>query len=198
MIRPLPFTWPYWAAFWLVFFWAYVPEFRIIGAAKKAAAAADSQDAGSVDVIERAMGVASLVAMALAWVRPLRAPAALEGWLFWGGTLTLIAGSLLRRHCWRQLGASFTGDVRARPDQAIVTTGAYAVLRHPSYTAGILMNAGIGLALGSWGAAGLLVAVSFAAYRYRIAVEERVLLGTIGEPYREFMRGRRRLIPFLY
>ncbi len=198
MIRPLPFAWPYWPAFWLVFFWAYLPEFRIIRAAKLAAARADSQDAGSVAVIERATGLASLVAFALAWVGPLRAPAALQGALYLGGIVTLIAGSLLRRHCWRKLGTSFTGDVRARPDQAVVTTGAYAVLRHPSYTAGILMNAGIGLALGSWGSVTLLVTASVVAYRYRMAVEERVLLATIGEPYREFMRTRRRLIPFLY
>ncbi len=197
-MRPLPFTWPYWPAFWLVFFWAYIPEFRIIRAGKKAAARPDSQDAGSVAMIERGMGVASLVAFALAWLRPLRAPAALQGALYLAGIGILIAGSLLRRHCWRQLGASFTGDVRARPDQAIVTTGAYALLRHPSYTAGILMNAGIGLALGSWGSTGLLVAASLAAYLYRMSVEERVLLATIGEPYREFMRTRRRLIPFVY
>ncbi len=197
-MRPLPFTWPYWPAFWLVFLWAYLPEFRIIRTAKKAAASADSQDAGSVAAIERGMGFASLVAFALAWVRPLRAPAALQGPLYLAGIAVLVAGSLLRRHCWRQLGASFTGDVRARPDQVIVTTGAYALLRHPSYTAGILMNAGIGLALGSWGSTGLLVAASLAAYLYRMSVEERVLLATIGEPYREFMRTRRRLIPFVY
>src|SRR5438034_7500267 len=47
---------------------------------------------------------------------------------------------LLRRHCFRLLGASFTGDVRARADQAIVTTGAYALVRHPSYSAGILRS----------------------------------------------------------
>jgi protein-S-isoprenylcysteine O-methyltransferase Ste14 len=29
-------------------------------------------------------------------------------------------------------------------------------------------------------------------------VEEKVLLGTVGEPYREFMRRRRRLVPFIY
>jgi len=96
------------------------------------------------------------------------------------------------------LGKSFTGDVRARPDQPIVTTGAYALLRHPSYTAGILMNAGIGVALGSWGSTIVLVVASLAVYGYRIAVEERALLAVVGEPYREFMRSRRRLIPFIY
>jgi protein-S-isoprenylcysteine O-methyltransferase Ste14 len=35
-------------------------------------------------------------------------------------------------------------------------------------------------------------------YSYRIAVEERAMLAAIGEPYREFMRTRKRLIPFVY
>jgi len=89
-------------------------------------------------------------------------------------------------------------DVRAAADQPIVTTGAYALVRHPSYSAGILMNAGIGVALGSWGSTAVLVLVSVAAYSYRIAVEERALLAVVGEPYREFMRTRRRLIPYIY
>jgi protein-S-isoprenylcysteine O-methyltransferase Ste14 len=60
------------------------------------------------------------------------------------------------------------------------------------------MNAGLGIALGSWGSTLVLVVASFAVYRYRMAVEERALLAVVGEPYREFMRTRRRLIPFIY
>jgi protein-S-isoprenylcysteine O-methyltransferase Ste14 len=96
------------------------------------------------------------------------------------------------------LGASFTGDVRATPGQAVVTRGAYALLRHPSYTAGTLMNTGIGIALGSWGSALLLLVVSLVVYSYRIAIEEKALLAVIGAPYRQFLRSRKRLIPFVY
>jgi protein-S-isoprenylcysteine O-methyltransferase Ste14 len=60
------------------------------------------------------------------------------------------------------------------------------------------MNAGIGLALGSWASAVLLTVVSFAVYSYRIVVEERALLAAIGEPYEQFRRTRNRLIPFVY
>jgi protein-S-isoprenylcysteine O-methyltransferase Ste14 len=118
--------------------------------------------------------------------------------LFVIGTAALIAGSLLRRHCWRLLGTSFTGDVRAEANQPIVTTGAYAIVRHPSYSAGILMNFGMGVALGSWGSTAVLVLAAFAVYRYRIAVEERALVAAVGKPYQDFMRARRRLIPYVY
>jgi protein-S-isoprenylcysteine O-methyltransferase Ste14 len=197
-MRPLPFVWPYWLVFWVVFFWAFTPESRIVRSAQKPAAQPDSPDAASVHVIVFGMGVATLAAFAIAWVPRLRLPAAWQPVVFGIGVVTLVAGSLLRRHCWRLLGASFTGDVRAEPGQRVVTTGAYAYLRHPSYTAGILMNIGLGVALGNWASMVLLAVASFVVYSYRIAVEERALVAAIGEPYREFMRTRRRLIPFVY
>lgn len=54
------------------------------------------------------------------------------------------------------------------------------------------------LSPGSWGSTALLVLASFVVYRYRIAVEERALLAIVGEPYRQYIRTRRRLIPFVY
>jgi protein-S-isoprenylcysteine O-methyltransferase Ste14 len=44
----------------------------------------------------------------------------------------------------------------------------------------------------------VLTLAAFAVYAYRIAVEERALLAVVGEPYREFIRTRKRLIPFIY
>ena len=197
-MTPLPFVWPYWPVFWAVFLWAFSPEFRIVRKAQKSATHADSPDAGSVRAIVLGGSIATVIAFPLAWVRSLRLPPALGPAAFVIGVATIVAGSVLRRHCWRLLGASFTGDVRARPDQPIVTTGAYALLRHPSYSAGILMNIGMGLALGSWASVAVLALGSFAVYSYRIAVEERTLLAVVGEPYRKFMHARRRLIPFIY
>jgi protein-S-isoprenylcysteine O-methyltransferase Ste14 len=197
-MRPLLFVWPYWPLFWAVCVWAFLPEARIIRKARKAASQSDSPDAGSVRFIVFGGSIAAALAIPLAWVPALRVPTALAAAVFLLGVATMVAGGLLRRHCWRLLGTSFTGDVRARPDQAIVTQGAYALLRHPSYSAGILMNTGFGLALGSWASTALLTLAAFAVYRYRIFVEERTLLAVVGEPYREFMRTRRRLIPFIY
>ena len=197
-MTPLPFVWPWWLLFWSVFFWAFWPEFRILRASRKPATQADSPDAGSRGVIVLAGSIAMVTAFPLASARAFRFPPALEFPVFFLGIATLIAGSLLRRHCWRLLGSSFTGDVRVRPDQRIVCEGAYRLLRHPSYSAGILMNVGIGLGLGSWGSTLLLAVISFIAYGYRIAVEERALLAVLGEPYREFLRHRKRLIPYLF
>ena len=198
-MTPLPFVFPYALAFWAVFLWAFWPEFHIVRRADKSVRERPaSSDAGSLRVIVFGMWLAMAIAFAFAWMPTLQFPRR------WGlaalivGAALLVAGSLLRRHCWRMLGASFTGEVRASTDQHIVTSGAYSLLRHPSYTAGTMMNAGLGLALGSWASALVLVAGSVAVYSYRIRVEERALLTAVGEPYREFMRSRKRLIPFVY
>jgi len=194
-VKPLPFLWPYALVFWATFLWAFVPEFGIVRRAQTTQGAADSR---SLQVITIGQGLACFAAFWLAWRPALRFAPSDPVIVFAVGIALMVAGALLRRHCWRMLGASFTGDVRARPDQAVVSSGAYRILRHPSYTAGIVLNTGVGVALGSWASAVILAVVSLAVYAYRIAVEERVLVASIGEPYREYMRGRKRLIPFVY
>lgn len=197
-MQSLAFSWPYWPVFWAVFIWAFTPEFRIVLRARTGASRVDSPDAGSLRVILIGMWIATGSAFPLSNVTAARFPNHLQLAVFFAGLLVLIAGSLLRRHCWRLLGPSFTGDIRASTNQVIVSTGAYRLLRHPSYTGGLLMNLGLGLGLGSWGSVLLLGIASFAVYGYRIHVEERVLLAVVGEPYRTFIRSRWRMIPFVW
>jgi len=194
-MKPLPFVWPYALVFWGVFVWGFMREFGIVRRATRDRTAADAK---SLQVIMFGMNIAFLGAFFLAWVPAVHFNAAYVAPAFWLGMAMIVGGGLLRRHCFRMLGESFTGDVRASSDQQVVTRGAYSILRHPSYTAGILMMGGVGIALGSWASALLMIAGSIAVYSYRIAVEERVLVAAIGAPYQEFMATRKRLIPFVY
>ncbi len=197
-MTPLPFVWPYALIFWGLFFGFYSVESKIVNRAKAAVKQEGSLDGGSLQVIMFGGGIASVVGFWLAWFMPMRFPSSMALTCFVVGTLVLVAGSLLRRHCFRMLGISFTGDVRVPEKPVVISSGAYKYLRHPSYTGGILMNLGIGLALGSWGSLLLLAVAAFAVYAYRIKVEERVLVEGLGEPYREFIRTRKRMIPFVY
>ena len=194
-MTPLPYVWPYALPYWAVFLWAFSPEFSIVQRARRTQGASDSK---SLQVILLGQSVAFFASFPLAWVSAWQFAPAHRVAAFYAGVATVLAGSLFRRHCWRMLGSSFTGDVRARADQEVVSRGAYRLLRHPSYTAGIMLNTGVGIAMGSWASAALLGVASIAVYLYRMAVEERTLLAVIGEPYREFMRTRKRLIPFVY
>src|SRR5262245_35458188 len=59
-------------------------------------------------------------------------------------------GGGLRWWCFRTLGGYFTFNVMTSPDQPVITTGPYRLLRHPSYTGFLLALLGVGLAFGNW------------------------------------------------
>jgi len=197
-MRPPAYAWPTALVFWVVFIWAFFPEFGIVRRAHKSVRRQGAAGDGSLRILLLWMQFAYLAAFLLPLVPALRFPDRWQLPVFVGGLVLVAGGSLLRRHCFRMLGDSFTGDVQARADQEVVTAGAYAFLRHPSYAAGILMNTGFALALGSWAGVLVIVPVTVMTYRYRMVVEERVLADVIGEPYEEFMRTRKRFIPYIY
>jgi protein-S-isoprenylcysteine O-methyltransferase len=196
-MRPLPFVWPYALVFWAVYVWAFLPEWKVVQGGREGAKDANSKDSGSLKVILGGMWAALIIAYPLAFVKAWAFPQRWQLPLFVVGVLLIVIGSVLRRYCWRTLGKYFTGDVKARPDQPVITSGPYRWVRHPSYTAGMIMFIGIGLALGSWFSFALLTIATIATYSYRVAVEERVLLETIGEPYGSYMKQRKRFIPYI-
>jgi protein-S-isoprenylcysteine O-methyltransferase len=196
-MRPLPFVWPYALVFWVIYLWAFLPEWKIVRGGLEGGKRAGSKDSGSMRVLLGGMWVTLVIAYPIAFVKAWSFPGNWQLPLFVGGVLMIFVGSLLRRYCWRTLGEYFTGDVRATPDQPVIRSGPYRLVRHPSYTAGMMMFIGIGLALGSWFSLALLTIAAYATYSYRVIVEERVLLDALGEPYAAYMKERKRFIPYI-
>jgi protein-S-isoprenylcysteine O-methyltransferase Ste14 len=87
--------------------------------------------------------------------------------------------------------------IRVEAGQKVVSTGPYAIVRHPMYSTALLMIFGIPVALGSWW--GLLVFVALVpALAWRLIDEERVLLRDL-EGYSDYRRRVRfRLIPLIW
>ncbi len=81
--------------------------------------------------------------------------------------------------------------------QEVISTGPYAVVRHPMYSWALLMMLGMPLALGSW--YGLLVVVAgVAGIVARLLDEEQFLAGNL-TGYSDYMRKvRYRLVPHLW
>jgi protein-S-isoprenylcysteine O-methyltransferase Ste14 len=196
-MRPLPFVWPYALVFWAAYVWSFLPEWKIVRGGVEGAKSADSKDGGSIKVLLGGMWIALMLGFGLSFVRTGSFPRGAQLPIFFIGVALMILGSMLRRWCFRTLGEYFTGDVKARTDQPVIRTGPYQYVRHPSYTAGIMMFTGIGLALGSWFSFLLISIASIATYWYRVTIEERALLGTIGEPYASFMKEKKRFIPYI-
>ena len=71
-------------------------------------------------------------------------------------------------------------------DQKVVSTGPYAIVRHPMYAGGLVHLVGTPLALGSWW--GLApVAIMFPFFIWRLLDEERFLSANL-DGYRDYMR----------
>ncbi|KAG1744627.1 uncharacterized protein EDB91DRAFT_195537 [Suillus paluster] len=67
-----------------------------------------------------------------------------------GTTLTTIGG-LGRLWCFRVMGQQFTHQLTIRKNHALVTTGPYDIVRHPSYTSSCIASLGISLIFASPG-----------------------------------------------
>jgi protein-S-isoprenylcysteine O-methyltransferase Ste14 len=196
MTTPLPFTWPYLLVFWPVFVWVFIPEFRLLR--RTPLTAAPAEDRGSLRVVMIAFGFSTTAAYLLAFLAPGATIQAFRLAFFFLGVLFLVAGGLLRRHCFRVLGHFFTGTITIQPDHRVIDSGPYRWVRHPSYTAALLILSGIGLALTNWISVAVCVVVGFVAYSYRARVEEQALLRALGPPHAQFMASRKRFIPFIY
>ncbi|MBA2678124.1 MAG: isoprenylcysteine carboxylmethyltransferase family protein [Ktedonobacteraceae bacterium] len=117
--------------------------------------------------------------------------------LFWLGILLLNGGIVLRWYAINTLGAYFTTKVAIAPNQTLIETGPYRLIRHPSYTGLMLTLLGYSLCLTNWVSSLVIVGCALLGLSYRIRVEERVLMAQLGQPYREYMRHTKRLIPFV-
>jgi protein-S-isoprenylcysteine O-methyltransferase Ste14 len=112
------------------------------------------------------------------------------------GIAVALLGIALRWWAVLTLGRFFTTRVITRPDQTVVQSGPYRWVRHPSYTGALLTVLGVLLCNTNWLSLACFV-LALPGFAYRIAVEERALATALGEPYRDYMRRTKRLVPFV-
>ena len=113
------------------------------------------------------------------------------------GLALMIAGSILRVGPMFVLGRRFTWPLASQEPHALMTTGFYRYVRHPSYLGAMLGGLGWVLIFRS-GLGLILVALLLPALLLVVPFEEALLEGEFGEEYENY-RGRTwRLIPFLY
>jgi protein-S-isoprenylcysteine O-methyltransferase Ste14 len=157
---------------------------------------APRDDAGSKWVVLASVWLGVALGIALSALVPSIAFMHGRRVLFVAGIAIALMGMGLRWYSIWFLGRSFTCEVAVRPGQEVIDTGPYRLIRHPSYTGGLLTLLGLLLCLTNPIAlVGLLVTA--AGYAYRITVEERVLARELGDSYRLYMRRTKRLIPFV-
>ena len=154
------------------------------------------RDRGTRALVAIALGgaiVAALGAQSVAPELPMRAP------LRMAGVVVIWLGLALRVWAIAALGGGFRTTVEVEPGQAVVSSGPYRWIRHPSYTGLLLIVAGFGAAVcGNWLSLAACVVLPLPAIVWRIRVEEAELNRVLGQAYRTFQSGRARLIPGLW
>jgi protein-S-isoprenylcysteine O-methyltransferase Ste14 len=154
-----------------------------------------NRDRGTRVLIAISLGSAIGVASVLASAAPsLRIPAAVRVF----GVIVMWLGLAARVWAVAALGGAFRTTVEVDPDQAVVSTGPYKWIRHPSYAGLLLIVAGLGLAIGNWLSAAACLVLPLPALAWRIHVEEAELSRVLGDAYRAYRTGTARLIPRLW
>jgi protein-S-isoprenylcysteine O-methyltransferase Ste14 len=198
-MRPLFFDQPiYSVTFGVACTIWYVPE--LLGAFFQRAARrnATRHDRGSYAVLVGVLWMGLLLGFGIAALAPWAAILALRRLLFWLGVAGILAGVAVRWYAIRVLGRFFTRDVATQIGQTVVQDGPYRFIRHPAYSGTLLTLLGIGLTLGNWLALLVVLIGGVLGHLYRVYVEEQALVAALGEPYRAYMRGTRRFIPFIW
>ncbi len=95
-----------------------------------------------------------------------------------------VVGSTMRVLAVCQLGSqAFKFDIVFRDQQALRKEKLYGWIRHPSYTAMMIVILAYALTTHYWLAGGLGLAFAWFGFQYRIHHEEKALLAQFGEEY---------------
>lgn len=87
--------------------------------------------------------------------------------------------------------------IQVEKGQSVISTGPYAVIRHPMYSAGLILFFAMPLALGSWWGLLILPPVVL-VLAWRLLDEEKFLQKNL-PGYRQYMQNvRYRLVPYLW
>ena len=95
------------------------------------------------------------------------------------------------------LGTNWSGTVTFKEGHELIERGPYAYVRHPIYTALLLMFLGTALAVGTLG--GLVgLGCFFLSFWIKYRQEEALMTTHFGERYRDYMRRVKALIPMVF
>ena len=153
-------------------------------------------DRGSGPLLWIVITLAITAAYSLSGDRPGRLPFP-PSWIRGLALALFLGGAALRWWAVITLGRFFTVDVATHDNHALVDTGPFRFVRHPSYTGLLLEFLGLGVSLGNGASLLALMVPIVLALSYRMKVEEAVLRPTLGTAYNAYCARTKRLIPGL-
>jgi protein-S-isoprenylcysteine O-methyltransferase Ste14 len=158
------------------------------------------REEGIASRIAGLLGMLGFVSMLLYVANPAWlsfASLSLPSWLRWAGVgITLIGSALLQ---WAQstLANSWSDTPRMMKGQTLITNGPYRTIRHPIYTAFILILGSTLLISSNWFIGLCWIVMTVMEVISRIRFEESLMVEFFGEQYRDYMKKTGRLLPRL-
>jgi len=142
-----------------------------------------------------AIALLSLPGVPLPWLNQRFLPHGV--WSFWSGAAVTAAGLLFSVWARRHLGKNWSQAVTLKEGHELITSGPYALVRHPIYTGLLLGFVGSAIARGEW--RGLLaVALVFSALWHKLKLEEKWMRAQFGQPYEAYSRQVAALVPHIF
>jgi protein-S-isoprenylcysteine O-methyltransferase Ste14 len=115
---------------------------------------------------------------------------------FWGGSGITAGGLLFAIWARHILGSNWSQAVTVKEKHELITSGPYAIVRHPIYAGMLLAFLGSALARGEW--RGLLaVLLVFGVLWRKLRLEEKWMHVQFGESYESYSRRVAALLPYV-
>jgi protein-S-isoprenylcysteine O-methyltransferase Ste14 len=117
-------------------------------------------------------------------------------WILILGTVLTAAGVAFAIWARVTLGDNWSGEVTVKEGHDLITTGPYALARHPIYTGILLAFVGTTIVVGQWRAVFCLVLLAV-SFWYKLGIEERLMRETFGAAYDAYAQRVKALVPFV-
>jgi protein-S-isoprenylcysteine O-methyltransferase Ste14 len=118
-------------------------------------------------------------------------------WPFWLGAAVTVAGILFAVWARESLGRNWSRSVTIKEDHELITTGPYAVVRHPIYTGILAGFAGMAIAVSQVRGVIAFVLI-FLALWAKLRMEEEWMRSQFGETYAAYFHQTAALLPYLF
>ena len=116
-------------------------------------------------------------------------------WVRWAGVGIAILGFALLQWAQMTLANSWSDTPRMLKEQTLITSGPYRTIRHPIYTAFILILGSTLLISSNWLIGLCWTGMVTLEVFSRISFEESLMVEFFGDQYREYMKKTGRLLP---
>jgi protein-S-isoprenylcysteine O-methyltransferase Ste14 len=119
----------------------------------------------------------------------------LPNWAGWLGVILILLALAIFRQSHADLGLNWSPSLEIRKEHKLITNGIFRYIRHPMYASQWIWVIAQPLLLQNWLAGFLDLFVFIFFYTLRVRAEEKMMLETFGDEYREYMKKTGAIFP---